>query len=88
MNPINTDEKIKKSEENLEKPPIQEKITEQHSEIKKKIDYILNHWLTTLIMTTFTLYALFADDFRMVLTDKVTRFYFTLKELRFWIYLC
>ena len=35
-----------------------------------KIEKFLNHWLTTVIMTTVTLYALFGDDIRCLFFTK------------------
>ena len=38
--------------------------------LSHKIDFFLEHPITVTIVTLFTLYALFADDIRLFVTDK------------------
>jgi len=71
---LNNVEEVK--EEKEEKEDVEE------NECKAKLRVILDHWLTTTIFSILTIWALFSDDLKMLVSDKVRSYIVNLLDCR------
>jgi len=59
----------------LVKPKEEEKPIVVKNPVHEWLNMALNHWSSTLIFSTLTVYVLFADDLKMLVSDKVKSYF-------------
>lgn len=68
-NSVSVDDKV------VLKPKEEEKPIVVKNPVHEWLNMALNHWSSTLVFSTLTIYVLFADDLKMLCSDKVKSYF-------------